>query len=143
MRLGTGNWHLDPAGSTVTFHVKHFWGAITVNGRFETVDGEGTIEPDGTVSGQLTIDAKSLTTKNRKRDEHLRSADFFDVEHYPTVTITLQRLAPDGGHAFSAHIAVEAAGRQIDLGPTVEVVNATDDAVTLHASVALTGRPST
>jgi polyisoprenoid-binding protein YceI len=132
-----GHWHLDRAGSTVAFHVKHFWGAITVHGRFENVDGEGTVEPDGTVSGQLTIDAKSLTTKNRKRDEHLRSADFFDVEHHPTVTITLQRLAPDGEHAFSSHIEVEAAGRRIDLDPTVEVVSANNDAVTLHVSVAL------
>lgn len=62
---------------------------ITVHNRFQKFDGEGTVNADGTVSGHLVIDATSLTTKNRKRDEHLRSADFFDVEHHPTVTISL------------------------------------------------------
>src|ERR1700682_267805 len=87
-----GRWSLDPAGSSVQFYVKHFWGVVTVHGSFETLEGEGKVDPDGGVSGHLTIDAKSLNTKNRKRDKHLRSADFFDVEHHPTVTITVEGL---------------------------------------------------
>jgi len=46
-----GRWSLDRPGSSVQFHVKHFWGAITVHGRFETLEGEGRVDPDGRVSG--------------------------------------------------------------------------------------------
>ena len=130
---GTGHWTLDPAGSSVRFHVKHFWGMITVHGRFEKLDGEGTVNPDGTVSGRVTIDATSLTTKNRKRDKHLRSADFFDVEHHPTVIVTLDALTPDGRQGFRSRVSLEAAGRHADLQPTIDVVSATNDAVVIHS----------
>jgi polyisoprenoid-binding protein YceI len=130
----TGSWSLDPAGSSVQFHVKHFWGIITVHGRFEKIEGEGRVDPDGRVSGHLTIDARSLTTKNRKRDEHLRSADFFDVEQHPTVNVTAESLASDGNR-LSSRVTLEAAGRQTEIEPAVEVVSATSDAVVLHSSV--------
>ncbi len=135
LKDGGGHWHLDTADSSVEFHVKHFWGAVTVHGRFEKVDGEGTISADSTVSGHLTIGVSSLTTKNRKRDEHLRSADFFDVQHHPTVTISLLGLDPDGERAFRARVWLEAAGRRLELQPTVEVVSATSDAVVLRSAV--------
>lgn len=130
-----GHWSLDPADSSVQFHVKHFWGAITVHGHFETFEGEGRVDPEGKVSGHLTIDARSLTTKNRKRDTHLRSADFFDVEHYPTVTISIEGLVPDGDHALRARVTLEAAGRRSELEPTVEVVSAASNVVVLHCTV--------
>jgi polyisoprenoid-binding protein YceI len=133
LRDGTGHWTLDPASSSVQFHVKHFWGLMTVHGRFEKFDGRGTVGSDGTVSGQLEIDARSLTTKNRKRDEHLRSADFFDVEHHPTVTITVDHLIPDGERAFRSRVTLEAAGRRTDIQPTLDVVSAAHDAVVLHS----------
>ena len=98
LRASQGRWTLDPAGSSAEFHAKQFWGAITVHGHFERLEGEGTVAPDGTVSGVVRLDAASLTTKNNKRDKHLRSADFFDTEHHPNVTITVTRLSldPDG-----------------------------------------------
>lgn len=133
LKDAAGHWTLDPAGSSVQFHVKHFWGLITVHGRFEKFDGEGTVSSDGTVSGHLAIDARSLVTKNRKRDEHLRSADFFDVEHHPTVTITVDHLVPDGERAFRSRAALEAAGRRIDMQPTLDVVSASHNAVVLHS----------
>jgi polyisoprenoid-binding protein YceI len=135
LRDGAGHWSLDREGSSIKFGVKHFWGAITVHGRFENFEGEGTVGADGTVSGQLIIDAKSLTTKMRKRDEHLRSADFFDVEHHPNVTITLHGITPDGERAFRARVVLEAAGRQLELEPIVELVNATSDEVTLRTDI--------
>jgi polyisoprenoid-binding protein YceI len=134
LKDATGHWQLDPAGSSVEFHVKHFWGVITVHGRFEKLDGEATIDGDGNVSGRLTIDANSLTTRNRKRDEHLRSADFFDVKNHPTVTMTLQELAPDGESAFRAQVALKAAGRVLLLEPRIEVASETSDTVTLRST---------
>jgi polyisoprenoid-binding protein YceI len=133
VRDGTGHWTLDPVDSSVQFHVKHFWGLITVHGRFERFDGEGTVNSDGTVSGHLALDASTLTTKNRKRDEHLRSADFFDVEHHPTVTITVDDLVPDGERAFRGRVTIEAAGRRIDMQSTLDVVSASGEAVVLHS----------
>lgn len=130
---GAGHWTLDPAGSSVRFHVKHFWGLITVHGRFEKLEGDGTVDPDGTVSGRLTIDATSLTTKNRRRDKHLRSADFFDVEHHPTVTVTVDALIPEGERGFRGRVSLEAAGRRADLQPTIDVVSASNDAVVVDS----------
>ncbi len=51
VRDAAGTWTLDPAGSTVEFHVKHFWGLITVHGHFERIEGEGTVDEAGNVSG--------------------------------------------------------------------------------------------
>src|SRR5271170_3419766 len=83
VRDAPGTWSLDPAGSTVDFHVKHFWGVITVHGHFDQIDGQGTVDEAGGISGELRIGAVSLSTKNAKRDQHLRSAEFFDAEHHP------------------------------------------------------------
>ena len=48
-----GRWVLDPQASRVEFHVRHFWGAVTVRGWFERLEGEGTVGPDGMVTGFL------------------------------------------------------------------------------------------
>ncbi len=84
----TGRWVLDPARSRVQFHVKHFWGAITVHGSFAQITGEGTVGADGMVTGRLSMDAASLDTKNSRRDRHLRSADFFDADRHPYAVVT-------------------------------------------------------
>jgi polyisoprenoid-binding protein YceI len=47
VRDAPGTWSLDPAGSTVDFHVKHFWGVSTVHGRFDQIDGQGTVDKVG------------------------------------------------------------------------------------------------
>ncbi len=135
VREASGTWSLDPAGSAVEFHVKHFWGVITVHGRFERIEGDGTVDDAGNVSGELRIAAASLTTKNAKRDQHLRSAEFFDVEHHPTVVVTVRRLVPDGPGVLKGQVTLEAAGRSQDLSQIVEVVGATSDAVSLRAEL--------
>ena len=76
--LATGSWQLDRAHSSVEFHVRHFYGLMTVKGRFERY--AGTIDLSDNPAVTLTIEADSLDTKHKKRDEHLRSKDFFDVE---------------------------------------------------------------
>ncbi len=134
---GKGHWSLDPAGSSVEFGVKHFWGAMTVHGRLEQLTGEGNVEADGSVSGRLEIAAGSVNTKNRRRDKHLRSADFFDAEHHPTIVVAARGLAPAGSRDLRSQITLEIAGRQHDLEPTVQVVDATTDAVTLRAEASV------
>ncbi len=90
-------WQIDPAHATIEFKVRHMMVAY-VKGAFAKVDG--TIEADdadlakATVS--VTIDTASLDTNNAKRDEHLRSPDFFDVAKYPTMTFVSRKIVGDG-----------------------------------------------
>ncbi len=78
-----GVWSLDPDRSTVGFSIKNFWGLISVKGRFTDVSADGHITGKGAIFGRLDIQVASLRTGIGKRDEHLRSADFFDAERYP------------------------------------------------------------
>jgi polyisoprenoid-binding protein YceI len=135
VRDSQGTWTLDPAGSSAEFHVKHFWGAITVHGRFERLAGEGTVGPDGAVTGVIRLDAASLNTKQKKRDQHLRSADFFNTENHPTVTIAVEHLTPDATGRLASQIRLEAAGQSQTISPTIEVVDVQTDAVTLRGEV--------
>jgi polyisoprenoid-binding protein YceI len=92
-------WDVDPDHSTIEFRVSHMVVSKTT-GRF--MDYAGFIEMDaeaGTVKGiEATIKTGSVNTHHEKRDAHLRNADFFDVEHYPTMTFRLksQKKTADG-----------------------------------------------
>jgi polyisoprenoid-binding protein YceI len=81
-------WAIDLTHSQITFAVKHL-GISTVRGTFDAFSG--TIdEQDGVISGaDITIDVASLNTGTAQRDDHLRSADFFDVTNHPTANFRL------------------------------------------------------
>src|SRR3954470_8886280 len=83
----TSTWQLDAAHSSVEFSVKHLMIA-TVKGSFTGIQGAISGDESDLSQAQLTvtIDAASVNTRNEQRDGHLRSADFFDVEKYPTIT---------------------------------------------------------
>ncbi len=137
LRGGTaaGRWVLDPAASRVEFHVRHFWGAVTVHGRFANMSGVAQVGPGDPVSGQLTIDAGSLDTNNAKRDAHLRSAGFFDVEHHPAVTVTISDAAPSGPSALTCHATLTAAGHTEPVEFTAHVTGIADGAVAVTAEL--------
>jgi polyisoprenoid-binding protein YceI len=84
-----GRWKLDPGATTVELHTKAMWGLAKVKAGFKAIEGDGIVGADGTVSGTFVIDARSVDTKNSKRDKHLRSGDFFEVEKYPTFTYSV------------------------------------------------------
>jgi polyisoprenoid-binding protein YceI len=88
-------WTIDPIHSTIGFSIKHMIFA-TVHGRFNGF--RGTIRFDGDrshdASVEVQIDAASIDTGISKRDEHLRSADFFDVATYPTIAFRGSRIEP-------------------------------------------------
>lgn len=88
-----GEWTLDPTRSSVALRSKSIWGLVKVTGTFTEIAGEGKVDADGTVTGSITVTAVSIDTKRKKRDAHLRSADFFDVENHPTIVFTAHRLA--------------------------------------------------
>jgi polyisoprenoid-binding protein YceI len=128
----TGRWRLDPAASRVEFGVPHFWHAITVRGWFERFEGDGTVGEDGAVSGRLSIDAVSLNTKNKRRDKHLRSADFFDVERHPQVVVTVERATASDGRQVAMAGTLEAAGIKQPITFAGEITESSADAVTMR-----------
>ena len=132
-----GNWVLDPAGSRAEFHVKHFWGAITVRGTFERLTGEATVGTDGTVTGQISFDARSLTTKNKQRDKHLRSADFFDVDNHPHATLTVTAADLAGPAELECQGTFDAAGQVRPVTFTARIQQATAHGITLSADLEL------
>lgn len=78
-----GRWQLDPRRSSVEFRVPLMRGLGAVTGRFERYRGQ--LDAGATPAIELTIDADSVQTGNRRRDRHLRSTDFFDTEKHPRV----------------------------------------------------------
>ncbi len=92
-----GTWVLDPAHSEVTFSVRHMM-ISKVRGVFGLKSA--TIEaPENPLEAKVTatVDASSIDTKDEGRDNHLRSADFFDVENYPTIEFASTGVRYDGG----------------------------------------------
>ncbi|MFX0540085.1 YceI family protein [Ornithinimicrobium sp. Y1847] len=81
-----GTYAIDPSHSRIGFSTRH--AMITkVRGSFNEIEGQATTRPDLTDAAiDLTIQAASIDTRSGDRDGHLRSGDFFDVEHYPTIT---------------------------------------------------------
>jgi polyisoprenoid-binding protein YceI len=89
-----GSWTLDAARSEIGLKSKSMWGMMPVNGVFREVTGSGTVSAAGDVTGTITVAARSIDTKNKKRDEHLRSADFFDVARTPDITFAAEQITP-------------------------------------------------
>src|ERR1700693_3810324 len=81
------DWDLDTAHSTAGFTVKHMM-VTNVHGAFGKVTGKVTTDDKDITKSvvEATIDAKSIDTRDEKRDGHLKSPDFFDVEKFPTLT---------------------------------------------------------
>ena len=94
---GARRWRLDPDLSTAEFRVPNFWGLMKVRGRFDRLSGWLEIGEQGQRRIELTIDATSLNTGNDKRDEHLRSDDFFDTPARARHDVEPARDDPDPG----------------------------------------------
>jgi len=90
-------WTIDPSHSSVEFAVKHMM-ISTVKGRFAGVKGTITLDDQShnTSAVDVEIDVHTVDTRDEKRDGHLRSPDFFDAEHYPTITFRSTRVTPTG-----------------------------------------------
>lgn len=88
-----GTWKLNTEHTSVSFHTRAAW-VIRAKGTFQATRGDTLVDVDGCVSGEIVIDPASVDTKIRKRDDHLRSADFFDIAQYPTITFTVTEVRP-------------------------------------------------
>jgi polyisoprenoid-binding protein YceI len=95
-----GSWSVDPAHSTVEFVARHLM-VTKVRGRFSDYDAAITIgERPEDSKVDVTIRAASITTGDPARDGHLVSADFLDVENYPTITFASTGVRSDGGNTW-------------------------------------------
>ncbi len=120
-------WDIDTAHSSAQFAVKHLM-VSTVRGDFGKTTG--TIEFDGknvsSIKVNATIDATSINTRNEGRDKHLKSADFFDVEKFPTITFTSKSVAAAGAGKFkvTGDLTMRGVTKQVVLdveGPSAEI----------------------
>jgi polyisoprenoid-binding protein YceI len=128
----TGAWTLDPLRTTIQFRTKAMW-ILPVNGTLRVTEGSGTVEDDGRVTGRLVVDARSIDTKNKRRDEHLRTADFFEIEKYPSVVfdVTGARLGAPGLSTVTGNLSIRGMSRPVEFQAGLRME--TDGALTLDA----------
>src|SRR5215467_15937030 len=87
------SWQLDPGHTYIGFTGRHLMVAM-VRGEFEHFSGTVEFDEQDITNSKadILIDVASVTTRNAQRDEHFRSADFFDVEHYPYIIFKSKRV---------------------------------------------------
>jgi polyisoprenoid-binding protein YceI len=122
----TSTWSFDSAHSHASFTVRHMV-ISNVRGEFGKMTGTVTLdEKDVTKSSvEATIDATSIDTRESKRDEHLRSPDFFDVAKHPTITFKSTKVEKAGdGLKVTGNLTMRGVTKPVTLdvtGPTAEV----------------------
>jgi len=110
-----GEWTLDPQSSSIRLSNKSMWGLAPVKGEFREVSGHGTVSADGGVSGTIRVAAASIDTRNKRRDTHLRSADFFDSASNPDIIFNADGIRPSGqGVAVTGVLTVRDRTRPLD-----------------------------
>jgi polyisoprenoid-binding protein YceI len=113
----TGTWEIDPVHSTVGFAAKHAMVATT-RGHFTSFKGGATIDagnPEGS-SAWLEVDATSVVTGVEQRDNHLRSADFWDSETYPTITFRSTSAKLDADNlVLTGDLTIKDVTHQVDV----------------------------
>lgn len=95
-------WQIDSAHSSVEFSIRHM-AITTVRGRFDRAQGKIEMEADSPVRISATVDVDSVNTREPKRDAHLKSADFFDVEHYPEMVFESKKIDKQDGELRTIH----------------------------------------
>jgi polyisoprenoid-binding protein YceI len=116
-------WNIDPSHSTAEFTVRHLM-ITNVKGRFGTLSGVVNYDPEkpAATTIEATIDATSIDTRDEKRDAHLKSADFFDVEKHPKLTFKSKKVTKtDDGFSAVGDLTMRGVTKEITLeieGPT-------------------------
>jgi polyisoprenoid-binding protein YceI len=95
------SWSVDSSHTTLEFSVRHL-GLASVKGTFHRLAGELDLDEQDLArsTGSVSIEVASIDTRDEKRDAHLRSADFFDAEQFPTITFVSRSVTPAGGNRF-------------------------------------------
>lgn len=95
-------WNIDAAHSAVNFKIRHFF--TPVPGTFEKWGGTLLFDPSNLEGSKIdiTLEVASVNTKNERRDGHLRTADFFDAENFPTMSFVSKEIRSTGENSFVA-----------------------------------------
>ena len=116
-------WNIDPAHSNAQFSVRHLM-ITNVKGEFTKITGQVVYDPEKpeSLSAEATIDVSTINTREPDRDSHLKSADFFDVAQYPTITFKSKHATkgPDG-LKLTGDLTIHGITREVTLdveGPT-------------------------
>jgi polyisoprenoid-binding protein YceI len=115
-------WQIDSAHSTVGFKTKHMM-VTTVRGQFQEVKGDilGDLDNPASATVEVEINAGSIDTRNQQRDGHLRSADFLDVENFPTITFTstrIERVSDDRLKIFG-NLSIRGVTKEVELDTSI------------------------
>ena len=123
-QIATTTWNIDPAHSTAEFKVKHMM-ISNVKGQFTALKGRLTLDETDVLNSQVeaSIDAATVDTHEPQRDAHLKSADFFDVEKFPTLSFKSTRITRtgDGDLAVTGDLTIHGVTRKVVFtveGPT-------------------------
>jgi polyisoprenoid-binding protein YceI len=120
-------YKIDPAHSSAQFIVRHLM-ITNVRGGFTGVTGTVVYDPDdlATSSIDVTIDVNTLSTGDATRDAHVKSAEFLDVEKYPTIIFKSKTITKHSGHLVEGDLTIHGVtkGAVLDVeGPTSEQVD--------------------
>ncbi len=123
-QAATTTWNIDPVHSVAEFKVKHMM-ISNVKGQFTGLQGALKLDEANLTNShvQASIDAASITTRDAQRDAHLKSADFFDVEKFPTLSFKSTRVSRgrDGELAIDGDLTIHGVTRNVVFaveGPT-------------------------
>jgi polyisoprenoid-binding protein YceI len=119
---GAGTYAFDPTHSSVEFVARHLM-VSKVRGRLAPPTGTFIIAEDPTQSSvAVTLDPATVSTGDETRDNHLRSADFFDVEHYPTVSFASTGVRHIKGNKWqlNGHLTIKDVTRPVTLDLEVD-----------------------
>jgi len=101
--VAAGNYKIDPAHTTIQFTVSHL-GVSDLSGRFNLFEGGITLAPNGNSEVNVSIQTASVDTNHRKRDDHLRSPDFFNAKQYPEMRFVSKKVS---NNAYGQPIKVQ------------------------------------
>ena len=116
-------YEIDKAHTTVGFTARHL-AVSTVSGQFNKFDGrfEGPDDDVTKTTGEVKVEVASIDTRTEMRDNHLRSADFFEAEKYPYISFKLTKLEPIDDEKFRVHgdLTIKETTRPVVLDATLE-----------------------
>ena len=119
--IPAGTWNVDGSHSTIEFGIRHLL-ITTVKGTFGNFEGTIEVAPDGVAKATGVIASESIDTHEPQRDEHLRSADFFDAATFPEIRFESTEIGRVDGTAFTVagNLSIRGITRAIELEAAFE-----------------------
>jgi polyisoprenoid-binding protein YceI len=114
--LSVHTWSIVPQESDVSFSIKNF--GLKVNGHFTGLEGAIKFDPTDLENSSLeaSVEARTIDSGNNKRDNHLRSSDFFDVDHFPRISFKSSRItATEKGFLANGELTIKGKSQPLEI----------------------------